>query len=261
MSRGDDDHPLRRLMDRRRALGVLGALGLGAIAAACSRKPTTTGAGASPTAGSSPSPAGSSGGTNPDCVLTPELTEGPYYIDLDPVRSDIREDRPGAVTRLAITVVDAATCNPVKDAAVDIWHADAGGEYSGFGSAGGGGPGGGGAGSPTNDKRFLRGTQITDANGVATFTTVYPGWYPGRAVHIHVKVHNGGRDVHTGQLFFTDGFTDAVYRKAPYSARPTPDIRNTQDGIFAQSQGSGLVNIVASGDGYDGSITLGVKTA
>lgn len=179
-------------MGRRRAIGVLGALGVGALAAACRRSTTTDAVNDPPAAGASPTGPVPSG-PGPDCVLTPELAEGPYYIDLDSVRSDIREDRPGAPTSLSITVVDAATCAPVKDAAVDIWHADAAGEYSGFGSAGDGGRPGGGGGSPTNDKRFLRGTQITGADGVATFLTIYPGWYTGRAVHIHVKVHAGGR--------------------------------------------------------------------
>ena len=256
-------------MDRRRALAILGAAGLGAVGAACSRKsPTSPSAGASPSAGTT-----STGGQSPDCVLTPELTEGPYYIDIDNVRSDIREDRPGAPVRLAVTVVDATSCKPVTGAAVDIWHCDAAGEYSGFRSAsgsaeappgGGGGPGGGQGGggqSPANAKRFLRGTQLTDPSGVATFQTIYPGWYTGRAVHIHVKVHAGGRVVHTGQLFFDDGFTDSVYTRSPYSSRGTRDMRNSDDGIFGQASASGLVDIKPAGDAYDASITLGVKTA
>lgn len=216
------------------------------------------------------------GAQSPDCVLTPELTEGPYYIDIDNVRSDITEGKAGAPVTLAVTVVDATSCKPVKDAAVDIWHCDAAGEYSGFGSAsgsaeappgGGGGPGGGPGGggqSPTNTKRFLRGTQLTDASGVATFRTIYPGWYTGRAVHIHVKVHAGGKEIHTGQLFFDDALTDAVYKKDPYAARDARDTRNTRDDIFEQSGGSGLLDVKSKGandDAYDASITLGIKTA
>jgi protocatechuate 3,4-dioxygenase beta subunit len=252
MVRRQDDHPFRTRMGRRRAIGLLAALGVGALAAACRRSTTT---GDPPAAGASPTEpgAGPTGG-NPDCVLTPETTEGPYYLDLDGVRSDIREDREGAETRLAVTVVDASTCTPLKDAAVDIWHADAAGVYSGFGA---------GAARPSSPggARFLRGTQITGADGVARFVTIYPGWYPGRAVHIHVKVHTGGRDVHTGQLFFSDSFTDGVYARPPYAARPGPDVRNAQDGIFARAQGSGLVSVAAAGEGYDASITLGVATA
>src|SRR5436305_14783301 len=129
------------------------------------------------------------------CVLTPELTEGPYYIAGEKVRRDIRDGHPGTLLALRLTVLNAATCKPINGAAVDIWHADAAGDYSGFGA---------GAGSRT----FMRGIQRTDKNGVAIFTTVYPGWYQGRAVHIHVKVHVGGAVVHTGQLFFSDTLTD-----------------------------------------------------
>ena len=100
-------------------------------------------------------------------------------------------------------------------ATVDIWHCDAGGVYSGFVAASTGGPGGGGG--PTDKRTFLRGIQPTNAQGIATFQTIYPGWYRGRAVHIHVKVHLGGNVVHTGQFFFSDALTDTVYKRSPYS--------------------------------------------
>ncbi len=109
------------------------------------------------------------------CEATAELTEGPYYFDADALRSDIREDREGVTLRLGIRVRSAGDCAPIKDAVVDIWHCDAGGVYSGF-EAGEG-------------ERYLRGTQVTNADGVAEFTTIYPGWYRGRTVHIHAKVH------------------------------------------------------------------------
>jgi protocatechuate 3,4-dioxygenase beta subunit len=140
-------------------------------------------------------------------VLTPEATEGPFYLDLlDKVRSDITEGNDGTPLDLKITVVDATGCSPIKDAAIDVWHCDAGGVYSGFSQAGDGGPGGGpgGARAASDGQTFLRGTQITDANGLGEFRTIYPGWYRGRAVHIHMKVHVGGSVVHTGQLFFDD---------------------------------------------------------
>jgi len=183
----------------------------------------------------------------------PELTEGPYYLDLKKVRSDITEGRPGAATELKLVVVDATTCQPIKDAAVDIWHADASGEYSGFGGAGG--PGGG----TTNTKTFLRGTQVTDGAGVATFKTIFPGWYTGRAVHIHVKVHATASVQHTGQLFFTDSLIDAIYKASPYSSRPGPDVRNNADGIYRQGGPSTVMSLQPNGDGYTGTITLGVK--
>ena len=154
-------------------------------------------------------PAGVASGTI-TCVLTPELTEGPYYIADEKLRRNITEGRPGAALTLHLTVVNASTCRPIKGAAVDIWHCDAVGVYSGFGQ---------GAGSRT----FMRGIQKTDAKGIATFDTVYPGWYKGRAVHIHVKVHVGGNVVHTGQLFFPDTLTDTVYKKVAVQHSPQPD--------------------------------------
>src|SRR5919109_49004 len=153
------------------------------------------------------------------CVLTPEQTEGPYYIPDERVRHDITEGRPGVPLALRTTVVDASSCRPIARAAVDVWHADASGVYSGFGE---------GAGNRT----FMRGIQRTNAKGIAVFQTVYPGWYTGRTVHIHVKVHVRGNVVHTGQLYFPDRVTDAIYRRAPYSKRPNRDVRNSDDPIY-----------------------------
>nr|MBA3844284.1 intradiol ring-cleavage dioxygenase [Actinomycetota bacterium] len=179
------------------------------------------------------------------CVLTPELTEGPYYIAGEKVRRDIRDGHPGALLTLSLRILNAATCAPIKGAAVDIWHADAAGNYSGFGA---------GAGNRT----FLRGVQRTDAHGLATFKTIYPGWYQGRAVHIHVKVHVGGYVVHTGQLFFADAQTAAVYKAAPYSSRPGPDMLNAADSIFVNGGRRSILAVKKASSGYVGSISLGV---
>ncbi len=179
------------------------------------------------------------------CVLTPELTEGPYYIAGEKVRRDIRDGHPGKLLTLRLRVLDATTCKPIKGAAVDIWHADAAGNYSGFGAG-------------ASSRTFLRGTQKTDAKGLAVFTTIYPGWYQGRAVHIHVKVHVGGNVVHTGQFFFNDSLTDAVYRAAPYSARPNRDMRNAQDSIYVNGGKRGLLSVAKNGSGYVGTIAMGV---
>jgi protocatechuate 3,4-dioxygenase beta subunit len=179
------------------------------------------------------------------CVLTPELTEGPYYIAGEKFRRDIRDGHPGTLLTLDLTVLNASTCKPIKGAAVDIWHADAAGEYSGFGS-------------DTSNRTFLRGIQKTNAHGVAAFTTIYPGWYRGRAVHIHVKVHVGGSVVHTGQLFFADALTRAVYKAAPYASRGNPDLTNAQDSIFVNGGKSGLLAVKKNGAGYIGSIAMGV---
>ena len=179
------------------------------------------------------------------CVLTPELTEGPYYIAGEKVRRDIREGHRGTLLTLRLQVLNAATCAPIKNAAVDIWHADAAGNDSGIGAG-------------ASSRTFLRGIQRTDANGLAVFTTIYPGWYQGRTVHIHVKVHVGGRVVHTGQLFFPDTLTDVVYQKAPYSSRPNRDVRNAQDSIYVNGGKRGMLKLAKSGAGYLGTIAMGV---
>jgi protocatechuate 3,4-dioxygenase beta subunit len=188
-------------------------------------------------------------------VLTPERTEGPYYIADEKVRSNIREGKAGGALLLHLSVLNASTCRPIKGAAVDIWHCDGGGIYSGFGSQSTGGGGGSG---PTDKKTFCRGIQRTNAKGVATFQTVYPGWYRGRAVHIHVKVHLGGNVVHTGQLFFNDAFTDAVYKRAPYSARPNRDTRNSNDSIYVNGGSKSVLAVRKVGSGYVGSVAMGV---
>jgi protocatechuate 3,4-dioxygenase beta subunit len=181
------------------------------------------------------------------CVLTPEMTQGPYYLDGDKLRRDIREGRPGTRLDLAAAVVDVSTCKPIKSAAVDIWHCDAGGTYSGF------------AQERTAGRTFMRGIQRTNAKGLATFTTVYPGWYSGRTVHIHVQVSLGGNVVHTGQLFFPEPLTDAVYRRAPYNRRPNRDTRNATDSIFRNGGAKSMLELAKSGSGYVATITMGVS--
>jgi protocatechuate 3,4-dioxygenase beta subunit len=181
------------------------------------------------------------------CVLTPEMTEGPYYLDGDKVRRDIREGRPGTRLDLATTVVDVSTCKPINGAAVDIWHCDAGGTYSGFAQEG------------TDGLTFMRGIQKTNTKGLATFTTVYPGWYSGRTVHIHVQVSLGGNVVHTGQLFFPEALTDAVYRRTPYNRRPNRDMRNATDSIFRNGGAKSMLRLAKRGNGYVGRVTMGIS--
>src|SRR5256886_3220541 len=179
--------------DRLTRRGSLLTLG-GFVAAAFGWK-------ASESAGAGPAGVASGAVT---CVLTPEQTEGPYYIANELVRRNITEGRAGTPLTLRAFVVDASTCKPIKGAAVDIWHADAGGVYSGFGAG-------------ASSRTFMRGIQKTNVKGLALFRSVYPGSYQGRTVHIHVKVHLRGNVVHTGQLYFPDAMTDTVYRAAPYS--------------------------------------------
>jgi protocatechuate 3,4-dioxygenase beta subunit len=173
------------------------------------------------------------------------MTEGPYYLPREAVRRNITEGKPGTPLTLHLSVVSASTCKPIKSAAVDVWHADAGGVYSGVQGVTG---------------TFLRGIQKTDATGLAVFETVYPGWYRGRAVHIHVKVHIGGNVVHTGQFFFSDALTDEVYKAAPYSTRGTPDTTDAADSIYRNGGSKSLLTVKKTGSGYVGSIVMGVHT-
>jgi protocatechuate 3,4-dioxygenase beta subunit len=183
------------------------------------------------------------------CVLAPEQTEGPYYLEGDKVRRNITEGKPGVPLTLQLKAVDASTCEPIKGATVDIWHCDAGGVYSGVQQAVG--------------RTFLRGVQKTNAQGIASFQTVYPGWYQGRTVHIHVKVHLAGNVVHTGQLYFPDAVTDAVYKRAPYSNRPGRDTRNAVDNIYRNGGKRSALRLrkKTKGAGYVGAVTMGVQRA
>ncbi|WP_306355688.1 MULTISPECIES: intradiol ring-cleavage dioxygenase [unclassified Nocardia] len=201
---------------------ILTALGIGLATTACgTNRPTVA---------------------TPACVLTPESTEGPYYVDTAPVRTDIRDNRPGVPLTLRITILDATTCTPLPTATVDIWHADAHGTYSGI----------------TDTGKFLRGAQPTDPTGTATFTTIFPGWYDNRTVHIHVKVRLATREIHTGQLYFDDEITQTIATVAPYADRAEPRTRNTEDFLFRR--GNALVP--TSGNtttGYRAEIILGVQ--
>jgi protocatechuate 3,4-dioxygenase beta subunit len=175
----------------------------------------------------------------------PELTEGPYYLDVDLVRRDITEGRPGMPLDLRVNVVDAEACEPIEGAAVELWHCDAGGAYSGV--------------EGTEGETFCRGVQTTDAGGAAEFRTVFPGWYTGRAVHIHVKVAADGDQTHTGQLFFDPAVTSAVYATEPYAERGEQDVPNSSDSIHSESGGVTVVAVTVDGESSSGSATLGVQ--
>jgi protocatechuate 3,4-dioxygenase beta subunit len=185
------------------------------------------------------------------CTLTPEQTEGPFYADLDNVRRDITESHPGHPLRLGIRVVDSE-CEPVPGALVDVWHCDVDGDYSAFAD----GSGGDDAGPGTT---FLRGTQPTDDEGIAEFRTIYPGWYTGRAVHIHMKVHVDQKTVLTSQLYLPDEVTDLVHAQDPYAAHGVRDTRNDEDGIAGDPATNGtLLHTRADGAGTLGLVVIGV---
>jgi protocatechuate 3,4-dioxygenase beta subunit len=195
------------------------------------------------------------------CVLTPEVTAGPFYIANHLYRRNVTENQLGIPLTLHLEVQKSATCTPIQGATLEIWHANALGVYSGYAS--GAAPGGaGGQATPTDKLTFLRGHQKTDASGRVVFDTIYPGWYAGRTPHIHLRVHVGGSTVHTGQLFFADSISDAVYRTAHYRGHGQPDTTNAADSIYKQAGGtSALVRLSkqAGARGYLGAKTLGVK--
>jgi len=234
---------MTRKLNRRQALAALGTVSLGSVLAACgddeattattTSAPVTTQDGGTATVQTKTTAGASSAEFDEaaTCAVTAELTEGPYYFDVDAIRSDIREDREGTTLRLAIRVRDAQACEPIENAVVDIWHCDALGIYSGFESASQGGPGGG----RSDDETYLRGAQVTNADGAVEFVTVYPGWYRGRTVHIHAKVHLDKQTVLTTQLFFDEDLNTAVFAKAPYSGDSGRDVFNDGDGIFDAS--------------------------
>jgi protocatechuate 3,4-dioxygenase beta subunit len=286
----DDDRPIGRLLTRREMLVALAGVGA-ALLAGCDLTSQPTAPPATPTTAptvppATPAPAATAttaaatattapaaeatatgadtagATTQPSCVARPELTEGPYFVDEMLNRSDIRSDpsdgavKEGAPLRLTFRVsqLGAAACAPLAGAQVDIWHCDALGVYSDVTDRS----------FNTKGKKFLRGYQVTDANGAATFTTIYPGWYQGRAVHIHFKIRTnpGGASGHefTSQLFFDDALSDRVYAQAPYAAKGLPTLRNSGDGIYRQGGSQLLLTVAEDGQGgYAATFDIGLQ--
>jgi protocatechuate 3,4-dioxygenase beta subunit len=253
----NDDLPVGRVHSRREVLALFGAGGAAFIATSLAvRAATGAGSDEQPGDGTQAS-ATASTALSSVCIVTPEETEGPYFVDEMLYRSDVRTDPSDGTTKegvpLALTFtiasVSNAACAPLAGATVDIWHCDALGVYSDVqGSMG---------------KKFLRGTQVTDASGMATFTTIYPGWYRGRAVHIHFKVRTDplattGTEF-TSQLYFDDALTDRVYTQAPYASRNARDTRNSQDGIYATGGDQLLLSLTQDGDGYTTVFNVGMN--
>ncbi|MCL6649641.1 MAG: intradiol ring-cleavage dioxygenase [Chloroflexi bacterium] len=201
------------------------------------------------------------GATPLACVVTPALTEGPYFVDARLERSDLRTDTvtgvavPGTPLEMELLVarVAGSSCTPLASAILDLWQCDAAGRYSGVSDPGG----------STRGSTFLRGYQRTDEQGRVRFLTIFPGWYRGRAVHIHFKVRTdptAGRGYEfTSQLFFDDALIDQIHAQPPYTARGQRDTRNAADSIFRRSRGQTVVPLVPSGNGYTGTLALGVQ--
>lgn len=232
-----DDLPVGRVLTRREALALLGSTGSLFLL------------------GSSVSSAGTSraGPGRYPCVVRPASTQGPYFVDEKLKRSDIRSDptngtlRQGLLLGLTFKVSSIAkgTCAPLEDAIVDVWHCDAAGVYSDVVDPN----------FDTTGKKFLRGYQITDAGGIAKFTTIYPGWYPGRTVHIHFKIRSPDSDPSpyefTGQLYFDEGLSDRVFAQPPYVGRGKRQVSNLTDQIYNRQGGRQTMLAVAPvRDGY-----------
>ncbi|WP_405518879.1 intradiol ring-cleavage dioxygenase [Streptomyces canus] len=210
-------------------------------------------------------------------TLMSSVTEGPYYLDGALVRKDITEGKSGVPLTLRLTVVDATDgCTPVKGAAVEIWHCDAWGYYSGYTTAnpGGSAPAESEDGSTANDNTYLRGYQIANANGVVKFETIFPGWYTPRTCHIHVKVHTGGEKEdgtyeggtvnYTGQLFFDDTIAEEIFTLEPYSQHSGSYTTLDDDMVYdGGGAASGLLTLKAvhkadPSKGYKGSLSLAI---
>jgi protocatechuate 3,4-dioxygenase beta subunit len=228
---------------RREVLRLLGAAATASVVGELRAQPTAT----------------------PSCVVRPAQTEGPYFVDGTLNRSDIRPDpkdasvRPGVPLRLEFRVarLESGSCTPQSGAVVDVWQCDAEGVYSGVRDFSGL--------FDSRGKIFLRGYQVTDAAGTARFLTIYPGWYPGRAVHIHFKIRSDpsarrGFEF-TSQLYFDDAVTDQVHAQAPYSGKGPRTTRNEDDGIFWRGGTRLMLRLAKSAEGYAGTFDIGLEVA
>jgi protocatechuate 3,4-dioxygenase beta subunit len=283
----DDDIPVGKVLNRREMLalmaGVAGSLvlvGCGDIsspspaqstnlttqASSTTSSPATTQAASSSTTASATTQAASTasaGSSQLSCVVVPALTEGPYFVDEKLNRSDIRVEpsdnsvKEGVILKLTFNVsqVTSSGCSAYAGAYVDVWHCDALGVYSDVVDTA--------EGFNTKGQKFLRGYQVTDANGKVEFTTIYPGWYQGRTVHIHFKIRNqlNATQAHTftSQLFFDDTITDQVHAQSPYSTKGQRTLRNSGDGIYRQGGSQLLLTPTKEGNGYTATFNLGVQ--
>ena len=224
-----DDEPFGQLLSRRKAIALLGASGAALLANAVNAAPA--------------------------CVVRPQQTEGPFFVDGDLHRSDIRGAKAGTPLALTLTIsrLQKNDCAPLPEAQVDLWHCDAAGVYSGvhdgqFNTAG---------------QTFLRGYQSTNERGEVRFVTIYPGWYPGRTVHLHFKVRARGSrqraQEFTSQLYFDDAMTDIVHAARPYGGTARQRMRNQDDWIFRRGGDQLQLDVAKSGDMLAASFALAMQ--
>jgi len=239
----NDDDQVGRIISRREALALLGTAGA-AMLACCP-------------------PASFAAEPQLSCVASPEQTEGPYFVNERLNRSDIRSDpadgsmREGLplTLRLAVSSIANGKCAPLAGAIVDLWHCDAAGVYSNANDPG----------FNTKGKKFLRGYQVTDGNGGVQFTTIYPGWYDGRTVHMHFKVRGttGAKRSYefSSQLYFDDAFTDGVYTRNPYVRKGARTLRNGADNIFRDGGNRMILPVIESKARLAANFNVGLKLA
>jgi protocatechuate 3,4-dioxygenase beta subunit len=274
-----DDRLVGKVLSRREMLKLLGTVSAaGAVVLvgcgpdetptqAATNVPAPSGATTAPTqAAANPTEAAASteaSASLPTCVVRPEMTEGPYFVDEKLNRSDIRSDpSDGSVSEgvpfqlvFRVSKIAANTCSPLAGAVVDVWHCNALGVYSDVQDPS----------FNTQGKKFLRGYQETDANGAATFLTIYPGWYQGRTVHIHFKIRtdpnsSAGQEF-TSQLFFEDSFSDQVFTQPPYASKGQRGTLNANDGIFGNGGDQLTLQPTPSGAGYTATFDIGLQLA
>jgi protocatechuate 3,4-dioxygenase beta subunit len=241
----NDDRQIGRLFGRRELVALFGASAVAAMAARLAGQAAVPGPPV----------------LLPGCVVHPEQTEGPYFVDERLLRSDLRTDpttgarKAGAPLDLRLTVAQvsaAGACEPLAGALVDLWQCDAIGTYS-----------------DARDRRFdtlgqafLRGYQVTDAEGHVRFTTIYPGWYAGRAVHLHFKIRTapsaGPAREFTSQFYFDDQLTDRVHASAPYAAHTGRRTGNDRDRIFQDGGAQLVLPVVETGQGYAAAFSVGM---
>ena len=258
----NDDRPVGLILSRREAIKLLGVGGAALLASCAAPGATSTLVPTTVAAGTTQAP--SVGGAALDCIVRPELTIGPYFVDGQLNRSDIRSEpsdnivKEGVPLTLNISVasVGISSCTPIEGAQVDVWHCDALGLYSGVSDPN----------SDTTGQKFLRGYQLTDASGRVQFLTIYPGWYSGRTVHIHFTIRTKGADGQdyqfTSQFFFDDTLTDQVHSLEPYASKGQRDTRNTNDNIFNGGGDQLLLNLQGdSTNGFTSTMNLGLDLA
>lgn len=249
----NDDAMQGRVLGRREVLAIFGAAGMGAITHSLGGQSASGGAALPPTSVQVP-----------NCVVRPQQTEGPYFVDGTLEREDIRTEPGGSVAvdgapltmEFRVSRIGRGSCTPLSGATVELWQCDALGVYSGVRDMNGR--------FDTRDKRFLRGHRITDAAGHARFATIFPGWYEGRAVHLHMKISAlnaaGARMFFTSQIYFDDAVVAQVLTRAPYVQKGTAQwLRNAQDGIFRRGGDQLVVATRPQGDGYAGIFEIGME--